>query len=308
MANVTPNDALENVLKSFHLPDSNSHKGQNGRLLIIGGSLVFHSASLWACEVASHFVDLVHYCSTQENNQIFINLKTKFTNGIVVPRKLLLPYVEENDCILLGIGMERGPVDQSRFEPTPKFEALLDIVDEASYTYSLIKFIIENYRSKRFIFDAAALQVMPALWLKQLENPAIVTPHTREFEVFFGLKLEDKTIAEKSSIVEKRAQKYNCVIVLKSTVDIVSDGKKTVLVSGGNSGLSKGGTGDVLAGLIGAFYTKNNPMTSSILASFIVKTAAETLYPSVGLWFNTADLIKKIPRVAKQIFIDPHED
>ena len=52
------------------LPSKTSHKGQNGRLLIIGGSHLFHAASFWALQVASRIVDLVHYSSTVENNRI----------------------------------------------------------------------------------------------------------------------------------------------------------------------------------------------------------------------------------------------
>jgi len=52
---------VKTFLSKLRLPKSNSHKGQNGRVLIIGGSSLFHSASLWATEVASHFCDMVHY-------------------------------------------------------------------------------------------------------------------------------------------------------------------------------------------------------------------------------------------------------
>ena len=66
---------LESILKQIYIPAGDSHKGQNGRLLVIGGSRLFHAASLWALEVASRIVDLVHYSSVEENNEIVQHLK-----------------------------------------------------------------------------------------------------------------------------------------------------------------------------------------------------------------------------------------
>src|SRR3989344_2811517 len=97
-----------NDLKSLFLPPSDSHKGQNGRLLIIGGSHLFHAASLWALKVASRIVDLVHYSSVAENNEIVAKLKEEFRDGIVVKREAIESYIEEDDCVLIGPGMVRA--------------------------------------------------------------------------------------------------------------------------------------------------------------------------------------------------------
>ena len=99
--------SMQKIVSDFNLPEQNSHKGQNGKLLIVGGSQLFHSASLWAAEVASHFVDMVHYSSTLENEQIFLDLKKKFRNGIVTPRDQLDHYIKEDEVILIGPGMVR---------------------------------------------------------------------------------------------------------------------------------------------------------------------------------------------------------
>ena len=79
---------VKSFLSKLSLPKPNSHKGQNGRVLIIGGSSLFHSASLWAAEVASHFCDMVHYSSTEENQKIFlptIFLEKTFFGGAGFP-------------------------------------------------------------------------------------------------------------------------------------------------------------------------------------------------------------------------------
>ena len=81
-------------LKKLYQPPGGSHKGQNGKLLIIGGSHLFHAASLWALEVASRIVDLVHYSSVPENNRIVEKIKTAFRDGILVPRRDVEEYIE----------------------------------------------------------------------------------------------------------------------------------------------------------------------------------------------------------------------
>lgn len=95
-------------LKKLYIPPPDSHKGQNGKLLIIGGSHLFHAASLWALKVASRIVDMVFYSSVPENNEIVQKAKEEFRDGIVVRREDIESYIEEADCILIGPGMLRN--------------------------------------------------------------------------------------------------------------------------------------------------------------------------------------------------------
>ena len=103
----TDTQKIKALFSKLYIPPLNSHKGQNGKLLVIGGSSLFHGASIWAAEIASYVVDMVHYSSTVENNQIMLSLKKKFQNGNIVPRNQLDSYVNEDDSILIGSGMIR---------------------------------------------------------------------------------------------------------------------------------------------------------------------------------------------------------
>ena len=103
--------------------------------------------------------------------------------------------------------------------------------------------------------------------------------------------------------MELFAKEYNCVVLHKGKIDYVSDGKKTIEVRGGNQGMTKGGTGDVLAGLTAAFYTKNDALLAASSASYINKKAGDDLSKKMGLWFNASDLAGQIPQTMKKLLL-----
>jgi NAD(P)H-hydrate epimerase len=65
--------------------------------------------------------------------------------------------------------------------------------------------------------------------------------------------------------------------------------------------LTKGGSGDILAGLTVTFYSKNDPVTSGILASFVEKAVADELSKTQGNWYNMTTLITHIPEVLHKL-------
>jgi len=298
-------NAVKKFFKKLYLPEENSHKGQNGKVLIIGGSSLFHAASLWAAEVASYFVDMVHYSSTEENQKIFLNLKTKFRNGIVVSKKDLLSYVKEDDVILVGPGMIRKNISNIKNQISKihikNQKELINIRDEGLYTYFLTKFLIDSFPEKKFVFDAGALQMMEKAWLLKLKTPAIITPHQKEFEQLFGKKILNLDFDKKIDLVRKYAKKYQVIILLKAIKDIVSDGERVYVIEGGNAGLTKGGTGDLLAGLTASFYCKNSVLMSAVMSSVLFKKTADELYEKFKYWYNIDNLIKTLPKTLSKI-------
>jgi NAD(P)H-hydrate epimerase len=250
-------------IKKLVIPARGSHKGQNGRLLVIGGSHLFHAASLWALTVASRIVDLVHYSSVPENNEL---VKKEFRSGIVVPRSDVDAYIEEDDCILIGPGMTRD-----------------------HETETLTNSLFKKYPNKQWVIDAGSLQMMDN---SLIPKNAILTPHHGEFAHAFG-----------DSKVEDVAKKYHCIVLLKGDKDVASDGKVSRVIEGGNPGMTKGGTGDVLAGLIAALACKNDPFLATIAGSFINKKAGDELFEKVGPYFNASDLANQIPITMKELLL-----
>lgn len=298
----------EQDVSPFTLPERNSHKGQNGRVLIIGGSHFFHAASLWALTVSSRFVDLVHYASVPENQAIVQKAKEEFRNGIVVPRQDIERYIEEDDVILIGPGMVREEQAED-YQQTIDYSQLtllsvLHITEEGKQTRVLTEYLLRKYPGKQWVIDAGALQVVD---VSCVPKGAILTPHHKEFELLVSKAQRSYphiAITEHTPVEEQvflLAKTLQCTVLLKGEVDYICSEQECVKVEGGNSGMTKGGTGDVLAGLVAGFAAKHDPFFSACCASFINKRSADELYKIVGPFFNASDLADQIPKTLAEL-------
>jgi NAD(P)H-hydrate epimerase len=273
--------------------------------MMIGGSHLFHAASLWALQIASRIVDMVFYSSVPENNEIVQKAKEEFRNGIVVRRENIEDYIREADTVLIGPGMLRTEhqIRNSKFE-IRNLEELNQIEDEGLQTRYLTKYLLEKYPRKKWIIDAGALQMMEPKWLVQVQGSVVLTPHPAEFTRVFQRDLEElKTQNSKVTKEEVQAisEKYGCIILLKGQEDVVCSPDKYIEISGGNAGMTKGGTGDVLAGLVAALSCKNDLFLAAEAGSYISKKAGESLFEKVGYYFNASDLAQEIPFIMRKI-------
>jgi len=287
----------ESILKNIFLPQEKSHKGQNGKLLIIGGSHLFHAASLWALQIASRLVDMVFYASVSENNQIVHEAKSEFRNGIVIAREEVESYIEEADAILIGPGMVRTEAALKTSKLLLKsLKQLHTISDEGAQTFLITEYLLRKYPNKKWVLDAGALQMLDPKWLLPLKGNSILTPHQQEFERVFSMPATEENAQNMAAV-------YKTTILLKGHADIVCDGNECIVIQGGNAGMSKGGTGDVLAGLTAALFCKNDPFTAAQAASFLNKKAGDNLFERVGYYFNASDLANEIPVVMKKYLL-----
>ncbi len=257
---------LEPYLHAISRMEKDSHKGQNGKVLLIGGSELFHAASRWSLDVVSAMVDMVFYSSVPENNELIREAKKEFWNGVVVPRGRVEEYIHEANVILIGPGMTRD-------------EETKTITDR----------LLSTYPEKKWVIDAGALQMMnPRL----LNERCVITPHQGELEMVIA-KLEGK---------EKELRATGVTILRKGEVDQVIRQEKSEKISGGNPGMTKGGTGDALAGLVAGLYCfTDDPFAAAVVGSFVNKTAGDRLYKEVGPFFTTTKLVEEIPKVLKEV-------
>lgn len=313
-------DQYLKYLKNIQLPSSDSHKGQNGKLMIVGGSDLFHAASKWSLDIASKFVDMVFYASVPSNNELVQQAKGEFWNGIVVRREDLENYIEEADCILIGPGMTRSEaqtvipseIEESKIDLSTTVEMTNSVLSEEDWnsdTEKIVNYLLSKYPQKKWVIDAGALQMVdPSL----LNQNCILTPHYRELFMLFE-KVEEKnynfgdfepnygnqnTIEVNKYTGRAMSEELDdSTLLIKGKIDGIFTPDEAVLIEGGNAGMTKGGTGDVLAGLVAALYCTHDALTSAVVGSYINKKAGDSLYQKVGPYFNASDLVDEIPIV-----------
>lgn len=334
--------SLGDFLTQIHHPQPMSHKGQNGKALIVGGSDLFHAASQWSFKAASRLVDMVFYSSVAENNELVRDAKFYGTDGVVVGRSDLPLYLDEVDTVLIGPGMRRDV--HSRFTPQE-----LDTIspndltdgDWESDTQAVTSVLLRGWPQKRWVIDAGALQTMQPEWTPP---EAILTPHVGELAAFAqklpgGLPSWVETLAHKhtelaviargltgdvesfsarlmnthdvqavldqdliQALRQFSANHRNAVVILKGAVDIVWNVERIVVVAGGNAGLTKGGTGDVLAGLALGLRATAPALPSAVVASWMNKEAGHSLHQRQGTMFNSSDLVDALPVIWQKLF------
>ena len=187
----------QSVVKKLYRPAKNSHKGQNGKLMIVGGSKLFHGASLWALKVATRIVDMVYYSSVPENFDILQRLKSEIFDFICVPREEIDDYINEADAVLIGPGMTRENKNLKIKDKKQKLNIKNCSKDKDNInwndTYQVTKYLLLKYPEKKWVIDAGALQMMEAEWLERLDE-VIITPHGRELGSLFKLKTQNSNV------------------------------------------------------------------------------------------------------------------
>jgi len=261
----------------------NSRKGDNGTVLVVGGSYIYHGAPILSSLAALRSgTDLVYTSvpkiNTQSTRAISPNLiviplvDQKLTRGAV--KKLLGAIPKNLDSATIGMGLA---------------------VAEKSSLKILIQELLN--RDVRLSLDASALvsDILPLLANKNV----VVTPHTGEFKRLFG-QIPPENQKQRISLVEKFAKENGITILLKGQTDVVSDGKTTFLNPKKIPAMTVGGTGDVLSGLVAGILAKNrNALEAAAAAAFINGMAGKLVQKKLGLHITSMDLIDVIPQVMR---------
>jgi len=265
-------------IKKLYQPLRDSTGEDNGQVTIIGGSSLFHGAPLLALKVASRIVDMVFFASPEPSvGRVAEQLKSKLSSFIWVPWEEVEDYIAKSDAVLIGPGFMRF-----RSEKVPRSQRSGGYDETAKVSRDITERLLKKFSKKRWVIDAGSLQVMDADWIPK---GAILTPNKKELELLFG-KMDAK----------EAAKKYGCIVVQKGPTTLVCEEDKCAEISNGNAGLTKGGTGDILAGLTVALYAKNDAFLAASCASYTTKAAADELYERVGTNYNADDLAENLPK------------
>ena len=153
---------------------------------------------------------------------------------------------------------------------------------------------------KQLVIDADglfALGDLPQL-IRSAHKPPVLTPHEGEFRRLGGVLTGDRVSDARSF-----AQSRECVLVLKGhrTVCAFPDGE-VYIISAGNPGMAKGGSGDVLAGVIGAFLGQLSLKKAVITACAVHALAGDLCAARLGeCSMLPSDIIDAIPEITKSI-------
>jgi NAD(P)H-hydrate epimerase len=260
-----------------------SRKGDNGTVLVVGGSYIYHGAPILSSIAALRCgTDLVYTSVPKINvsstrsvspNLIVIPLvDQKLTRGAV--NKLLGAIPKNLDSATIGMGLA---------------------IQEKNALLVLIKSLLD--KDVRLSLDASALipDILPLLSDKNV----VVTPHAGEFKRLFG-DVPPNSQKERISLVEKKASEFGITVLLKGATDVISNGKKTFLYTKKIPAMTVGGTGDVLSGLTAGMLAKNrNSLESAAAATFINGLAGKAVQKKFGLHMTSMDLLTEIPQVMK---------
>ncbi|WP_258085070.1 NAD(P)H-hydrate dehydratase [Thermococcus thermotolerans] len=273
---VGPGDA------KFALRKRGEHKGQNGKLLIIGGSGDYYGAPYLASKGASYLVDLVYLAMPSEPAKRISDpdLILRPVEGKNFTKKHLegvLALAEKADAVVIGPG-----------------------IGLAEETKEFVRGFVRRCE-KPMVIDADGIKAV-AEDLSVLNGKTFVlTPHAGEFAVLFGVKPEGSLI-EKAKVVKEKAGELDGVILLKGPYDIISDGKTWKYNRTGNRGMTTGGTGDVLAGLVGALLALGNePLRAASVGAFLNGLAGDMVKEELGENFTALEVAKTVPYAVKWV-------
>ncbi|BAO00243.1 YjeF protein [Candidatus Pantoea carbekii] len=227
---------------------SSMHKGDNGRLLLIGGDLGTAGAIRMTAEAALRSGAGLVYVLTHENNVTPILTARPELMVDILNEKLLKKALAWADVIGIGPGL-----------------------GQRKWGQKALKIVSGNKNKKPMIWDADALN-----WLARNHDNRqnrIITPHIGEAARLLNVSISE---IENDLIYSAKtlAQRYGGVIVLKGAgTVIVSETGNVVIIDVGNAGMATAGMGDILSGIIASFLSQKLKLIEAAYAGCVVHGA-----------------------------------
>ena len=260
-----------------------AHKGDFGRLLIVGGSETYSGAPTLAALAALRAgVDLVYIAAPKETayaissiSPDIITLKLEGDHLSMENLPVVKRFLEKATAIVIGPGL--GLHKETK-------EAVKNLISE-----------VESLKIP-MLLDADGLKSF-AESKRKLETQAVLTPHAGEYKLLTGEALPE-SLDERAEAIRKVSQDLDAVLLLKGNIDIISDGYRTKLNFTGNPGMTVGGTGDVLSGIVGAFLSWGvEPFEAAVAGAFVNGAAGDFVKAEKGYHMVASDLLEWIPKV-----------
>ena len=271
-------------------PDT--HKGDYGHILIIGGSLGLSGAVCLCARAALRSgAGLVTVGVPKSLNSIF---------EIKLTEVMSLPLADKG-----------GALSQEAFSNIRSFLKKADLIvlgPGAGLRDSTKRLIIKIIKEidKPMVVDADALTALasnPETLLKRKTKTLILTPHLGEFSRLVKLDVS-KIKKKRKELVKKFALRYNLTLVLKGNRTLVSDGHRTFENNTGNPGMATAGAGDVLTGIIAGLLSQGVDQFESAKAGVCLHGLAADVAArdKTQNCLIASDIIEYLPEAVKRSF------
>jgi len=290
---------------------SDAHKGQFGRVLVIGGSRGMIGAPALAANAAFRSgAGLVRLATPRQIQLATASLAPCATsialaddaNGNISRSALneILKSLEDNDSVAVGPGLGQSNDLQAVVEKIVGV-CMKPLVVDADGLNNLAAIL------------AGAGNAQPRAAVPHDNNSSsaskfsfpektVLTPHPGEMKKLWQACFREELPSERTEQAEKLAQRLGVVVALKGEGTVVTDGERTYINETGNPGMATGGSGDVLTGIIAALLARQegagqfSALEAAILGVFIHGRAGDLAAAVMGEEALTAlDLVDLLP-------------
>ncbi len=267
----------------LHRRKSEGHKGDSGKILVIGGGPYSGAPTLAALAALKAGADLVTLAVPASVAEIVASyspnlIVRKLSSNILCPEDLsiLVDLINSHDVVVMGMGLGK-----------------------AAETLETVRKLLPFCR--KAVLDADALSALSGTIFESLAGNCelIVTPHAGEFARLRNMETPESH-EPRIKAVREFSEENGVVTLLKGKTDIISDGKQTLLNRTGNAGMTVGGTGDVLAGLTGSLFSRNPSFLAAACAAYINGAAGDLAFEKAGNGLLATDVMEKIPEIIKE--------
>jgi len=265
--------------------EKSSHKGDNGRILIVGGGPFAGAPALSALASLRTGADWVTIATPRNVAPIIAsispNLIVQPLSGSILTEDDVSPVLNlmrMHDVLVIGMGL-----------------------GAAEETKRAVKSIIEDEAVKKAVVDADGLYGLDLPLKASKSKQVIITPHAGEFSKM-GTQNPPADGEERLEFIREFSLRNRVVTLLKAAHDVISDGKRIKVNVTGNAGMTVGGTGDVLSGITGAlFATSGDAFEVATAAAFISGSAGDAAFRDKGLSLLATDVVEAIPAILSAI-------
>lgn len=304
----------EKLIKTmFKIRGREGYKGLFGHTGIFAGTLRYVGAPYFTSEAAvrsgSGLVTLFVYDEISEIMKIKLNEEMVRSNPFIGNR---ISDREESEVLGKLTSIVFGPGLGDDLRTLETFMALknlelplvidadgLNILNRVQRDENLNEISTQVY-NKILEKDGDGGKNTPLELLKSRKSTTILTPHLGEFARLTGKNVEEIR-ADRENIAREFAKKYKVVLVLKDSQTLITDGEEIYINDKGNSSMSNGGMGDLLAGLIGSLLSQGySAIEGGILGAYILGRCGDELSKERFI-VNPRDILEEIPFVMKNI-------